>query len=633
MRSSVRVQAAKRLVNKRLRGGAQMNEKWYVAAKKADFQGIAKRFGIDPVTARIIRNRDVVGDDEIRQYLYGTRAELGDPAQLQGGLEAASLLKQKIEAGKKIRIIGDYDIDGVNSTYILYRALTRCGAQVDYEIPDRMKDGYGLNISLLKLALEEGIDTVLTCDNGISAIAEIAYAKENGMTVIVTDHHEPLFEEVPEEDQADTIQPQTDTARRIPSPDGTRIFRLPPADVLVNPKQPNCRYPYKKLCGAAVAWKVVCLLYRLYGMEEEAEQFLQFVGFATVGDVMELDGENRILVKEGLKQLRITQNYGWRALIQANNLDFDTLNSYHIGFVLGPCINASGRLDTAKRSLRLLLAKDAAEAELLAARLKQLNDERKELTQAAVDLACEQIDGSTEANDRVLVVYLPDCHESIAGIVAGRIRERYGKPTFVVTNAEAEDEAKGSGRSIEAYSMFEEMVKCQDLFRKFGGHPMAAGFSLPRSRIDEMRRRLNENCTMTEEDMAEKIMVDVPMPINYIRESLVEELAVLEPFGNGNEKPLFAERHLKLLSARILGKNANVLKLQVANATGCTMEALYFGIPDNILSYLTDKYGKNEVQKLLWGKVNQIEMDLTYYPSINEYQGRRTLQIVIKNFR
>ena len=610
-----------------------MNEKWYVAAKKADFQGIAKRFGIDPVTARIIRNRDVVGDDEIRQYLYGTRAELGDPAQLQGGLEAASLLKQKIEAGKKIRIIGDYDIDGVNSTYILYRALTRCGAQVDYEIPDRMKDGYGLNISLLKLALEEGIDTVLTCDNGISAIAEIAYAKENGMTVIVTDHHEPLFEEVPEEDQAETIQPQTDTARQIPSPDGTRIFRLPPADVIVNPKQPNCRYPYKKLCGAAVAWKVVCLLYRLYGMEEEAEQFLQFVGFATVGDVMELDGENRSLVKEGLKQLRITQNYGWRALIQANNLDFDTLNSYHIGFVLGPCINASGRLDTAKRSLRLLLAKDAAEAELLAARLKQLNDERKELTQAAVDLACEQIDGSTEANDRVLVVYLPDCHESIAGIVAGRIRERYGKPTFVVTNAEAEDEAKGSGRSIEAYSMFEEMVKCQDLFRKFGGHPMAAGFSLPRSRIDEMRRRLNENCTMTEEDMAEKIMVDVPMPINYIRESLVEELAVLEPFGNGNEKPLFAERHLKLLSARILGKNANVLKLQVANATGCTMEALYFGIPDNILSYLTDKYGKNEVQKLLWGKVNQIEMDLTYYPSINEYQGRRTLQIVIKNFR
>ena len=610
-----------------------MNEKWYVAAKKADFQGIAKRFGIDPVTARIIRNRDVVGDDEIRQYLYGTRAELGDPAQLQGGLEAASLLKQKIEAGKKIRIIGDYDIDGVNSTYILYRALTRCGAQVDYEIPDRMKDGYGLNISLLKLALEEGIDTVLTCDNGISAIAEIAYAKENGMTVIVTDHHEPLFEEVPEEARAETAQPQTDTARRIPSSDGARIFRLPPADVLVNPKQPNCRYPYKKLCGAAVAWKVVCLLYRLYGMEEEAEQFLQFVGFATVGDVMELDGENRILVKEGLKQLRITQNYGWRALIQANNLDFDTLNSYHIGFVLGPCINASGRLDTAKRSLRLLLAKDAAEAETLAARLKQLNDERKELTQAAVDLACEQIDGSTEANDRVLVVYLPDCHESIAGIVAGRIRERYGKPTFVVTNAEAEDEAKGSGRSIEAYSMFEEMVKCQDLFRKFGGHPMAAGFSLPRSRIDEMRRRLNENCTMTEEDMAEKIMVDVPMPINYIRESLVEELSVLEPFGNGNEKPLFAERHLKLLSARILGKNANVLKLQVANATGCTMEALYFGIPDNILSYLTDKYGKNEVQKLLWGKVNQIEMDLTYYPSINEYQGRRTLQIVIKNFR
>ena len=659
-----------------------MNEKWYVAAKKADFQGIAERFEIDPVTARIIRNRDVVGDDAIRQYLYGTRAEFGDSAQLLGGIEAAALLKRKIEAGKKIRIIGDYDIDGVNATYILYRALLRCGAQVDYEIPDRMKDGYGLNISLLKLALEESIDTVLTCDNGISAITEIAYAKENGMTVIVTDHHEPLFEEVQEEFQTGTMPQQTETessnqaemtqtqvntenskqmesereaqtdmhaaaksvargsdrnlqdpARRIPSADGTRIFRLPPADVLVNPKQPNCPYPYKKLCGAAVAWKVVCLLYRLYGIEEEAEQFLQFVGFATVGDVMELNGENRILVKEGLKQLRNTQNYGWRALIQANNLDFATLNSYHIGFVLGPCINASGRLDTAKRSLQLLLAKDAEEAETLATQLKQLNDERKELTQAAVDLACEQIDGSGEANDRVLVVYLPDCHESIAGIVAGRIRERYGKPTFVVTNAETEDEAKGSGRSIEAYSMFEEMVKCQDLFRKFGGHPMAAGFSLPRSRIDEMRRRLNENCTMTDADMAEKVMVDVPMPIDYIRESLVEEFSVLEPFGNGNEKPLFAERGLKLLSARVLGKNANVLKLQVANRAGCTMEALYFGIPDNILSYLTDKYGKDEVQKLLWGKVNRIEMDLTYYPSINEYQGRRTLQIVIKNFR
>lgn len=605
-----------------------MKEKWYVAAKKADFQAIAERFRIDPVTARIIRNRDVVGDEAIRQYLYGTRAELGDPQQLLGGLEAAALLKQKIEEGKKIRIIGDYDIDGVNATCILYQALVRCGAQVDYEIPDRMKDGYGLNLSLLELAKDEGVDTVLTCDNGISAIAEIACAKEQGMTVIVTDHHEPLFEEAAPEEKT-----PTDPARRVQSADGTRIFRLPPADVLVNPKQPNCPYPYKKLCGAAVAWKVVCLLYRLYGIEEEADAFLQFVGFATVGDVMELDGENRILVKEGLAQLRTTQNYGWRALIQANKLEFDSLNSYHIGFVLGPCINASGRLDTAKRSLRLLLAKDAEEAETLAMQLKELNDERKELTQAAVDAACEQIEGGPEAADRVLVVYLPDCHESIAGIVAGRLRERYGKPTFVVTNAEAEDEAKGSGRSIEAYSMFEEMVKCQDLFRKFGGHPMAAGFSLARSRIDEMRRRLNENCTMTEEDMAEKVSIDVPMPIHYIRESLIEEFSVLEPFGNGNEKPLFAERGLKLLSARILGKNANVLKLQVMNQTGCTMDALYFGMPDHVLSYLEEKYGKEEVQKLLWGKVNRVELDLTYYPSVNEYQGRKTLQIVIKNFR
>ncbi|MDD6661730.1 MAG: DHHA1 domain-containing protein [Lachnospiraceae bacterium] len=607
-----------------------MKEKWFVAAKKADFQAIATKFGVDQVTARLIRNRDVIGDAAVDEYLHGSLARLGDPASLKGCTETAQILKGKIAKKKKIRIIGDYDIDGVNSTYILYRALSRCGAVVDYEIPDRMKDGYGLNVDLLRYAAEEGIDTILTCDNGISAIEEIAYAKERGMTVLVTDHHEPLFAGDGEEENG------KEHAVRVVSEKEQRTYLLPPADQIVNPKQPFCPYLYKKLCGAAVAWKVVCELYRLFGIPEEAKEYLEFVGFATVGDVMDLDGENRILVKEGLKRLRTTENYGMRALIQANDLDPSALQSYHIGFILGPCINASGRLDTAKRSLRLLLAEDETQAQQLAEQLKALNDERKQLTLEAVEEATAMIekendpDGPQES-DRVLVVYLPHCHESIAGIVAGRLRERYGKPTFVVTDGE--NSAKGSGRSIEAYSMFEEMVKCQDLFLKFGGHPMAAGFSLEQSRISEMRHRLNENCTLTDDDMAEKVMIDVPMPIDYISEHLIEELSVLEPFGKGNEKPLFAERNLQLLSARVIGKNARAIKLQVMNRTGCQMEALYFGDPEVLRGHLIEKYGENEVQKLFWGKENRTALDVTYYPSVNEYQGRKTLQIVIRHFR
>ena len=607
-----------------------MKEKWFVAAKKADFQAIAAKFGIDQVTARIIRNRDVIGDAAVEAYLHGSFSGLGAPSELKNCTSTAQILKKKILEKKKIRIIGDYDIDGVNATYILYRALSRCGAMVDYEIPDRMKDGYGLNIDLLRYASEEGIDTILTCDNGISAIDEIAYAKECGMTVLVTDHHEPLF-----------AQEETTNVKKhamcIFSEKEQRTYLLPPADQIVNPKQPFCPYPYKKLCGAAVAWKVVCELYRLFDILAEAVEYLEFVGFATVGDVMDLDGENRILVREGLKRLRTTENYGMRALIQANELDPSALQSYHIGFILGPCINASGRLDTAKRSLCLLLAENEAEAQQLAQQLKALNDERKQLTLEAVEEAGAMIEENDDsengptASDRVLVVYLPHCHESIAGIVAGRLRERYGKPTFVVTDGEAS--AKGSGRSIEAYSMFEEMVKCQDLFLKFGGHPMAAGFSLEKSRISEMRHRLNENCTLTEEDMAEKVMIDVPMPIDYISERLIEELSVLEPFGKGNEKPLFAERNLKLLSARMIGKNAKAVKLQVMNVSGCQMEALYFGDPEMFREYLIEKYGKEEVQKLFWGKENRITLDIAYYPSVNEYQGRKTIQIVIRHFR
>jgi single-stranded-DNA-specific exonuclease len=585
-------------------------EKWFVAAKRADFQAIAEKYGIDPVLARIIRNRDVVGDEAMEEYLHGSMKSLHDPRLLLGCSEAALLLQQKIQEGKKIRIIGDYDIDGVNATCILYKAIRRCGGNVDFEIPDRMKDGYGLNIHLIELAVEEGIDTVITCDNGIAAIDEVAYAKEKGLTMIVTDHHEPLFEDR----------------------DGTRIFHLPQADVLVNPKQPDCPYPYKKLCGGAVAWKVACELYRICSIPaSEADPLLAFAAFATIGDVMDLDGENRVLVKAGLYRLHHTDNQGLLALARVNNLDIRTITSYHIGFVLGPCINASGRLDTAKRSMRLLLAETEEEAMQLAEQLKALNEERKQMTTQAVEEACRRIDEQKGEVDRVLVVYLPHCHESIAGIVAGRLRERYYRPSFVVTDGETS--AKGSGRSIEGYSMFEEMVKCGDLFLKFGGHPMAAGFSLEKERIDEMRRRLNENCTLTEEDLKEKVSIDVPMPIDYITEDLVEQLSLLEPFGKGNEKPLFAEAKLKALSARVLGKSQNVMKLRVMNHAGTVMDALYFGDPDGVRDYLTQKYGSARVQDLFWGRGEGLEMDLTYYPSVNEYMGQKSLQIVIKNYR
>ncbi len=590
-----------------------MKEKWMVAAKRADFKAIGQRFGIDQVTARIIRNRGVVGEEAVAVYLQGGLESLNDPAALKGCTEAVRLLQEKIRDGKKIRIIGDYDIDGVNATYILYRALTRCGANVDYEIPDRMKDGFGLNIKLVRLAYEEGVDTILTCDNGIAAVEQIAYAKEQGMTVIITDHHEPYF----------------DTEKRE---ENGRIYILPGADVIVNPKQPGCTYPYKKLCGAAVAWKLICVLYQAMGIpKREALEFLEFAAIATVGDVMDLDGENRILVKEGLKRLQTTSNPGLRALIAANGLSDSQITSYHIGFVLGPCINASGRLDTAKRSLQLLLAKDQEEAGKLASELKELNDARKQMTQDGVEEACRQIDNTSLMDDRVLVVYLPDCHESVAGIIAGRLRERYYRPVFVVTDGE--ECAKGSGRSIEAYSMFDEMMRCQDLFLKFGGHPMAAGFSIEKARIDEMRSRLNAGCTLTQDDLVQKVLIDVPMPIDYITEELINGLDVLEPFGKGNEKPLFAEKGLKLLSARILGKNRNVLKLQVSNHTGIIMEAMYFGDPEVFLQDVAARYGEDERQKLCWGRQNAVYASFVYYPSVNEYQGRRTLQIVVKNYQ
>lgn len=575
-------------------------EKWVVSAKRADFQAIAEKFGIDQVTARLIRNRDIVGEPEIRQYLYGTKEDFYDPHLLKDADKLVSVLRQKIQERKKIRIIGDYDIDGVSASYILLKGLRRCHANVDVEIPDRMKDGYGINEHLIRYAYEEDVDTILTCDNGIAAIEQTKLAKSLGMTILITDHHE-VQEEVPL------------------------------ADAVVNPRQADCPYPFKHLCGAAVAYKVICCLYEAFRIPaEEAEEFLEAAGFATVGDVMELVGENRILVKEGLKRLNRTQNVGMAALIRACKLEEMELKAYHIGFVLGPCINAGGRLDTARRSLNLLLQEEKAKADLMALKLKELNDERKDMTQKGTEEAIAWIEKEGRSSDKVLVVYLSDCHESLAGIIAGRIRERYNKPVFVLTDSA--DGVKGSGRSIEAYSMFEEMSKCKELYTKYGGHPMAAGLSLPPENVEKFRIFLNEHTTLTEEDFIPKITIDVPMPIGYITEKLIRELSVLEPFGKGNEKPLFAEKNLSILNMKILGRNRNVLKMQVRSQSGTVMDALYFGDLEQILDYIREKFGETEYEKCFQGRQNAVVLSVIYYPSLNEYQGRTSIQIIVSHY-
>lgn len=575
-------------------------EKWVVSAKRADFQAIAEKFGIDQVTARLIRNRDIVGEPEIRQYLYGTKEDFYDPHLLKDADKLVSVLRQKIQERKKIRIIGDYDIDGVSASYILLKGLRRCHANVDVEIPDRMKDGYGINEHLIRYAYEEDVDTILTCDNGIAAIEQTKLAKSLGMTILITDHHE-VQEEVPL------------------------------ADAVVNPRQADCPYPFKYLCGAAVAYKVICCLYEAFRIPaEEAEEFLEAAGFATVGDVMELVGENRILVKEGLKRLNRTQNVGMAALIRACKLEEMELKAYHIGFVLGPCINAGGRLDTARRSLNLLLQEEKAKADLMALKLKELNDERKDMTQKGTEEAIAWIEKEGRSSDKVLVVYLSDCHESLAGIIAGRIRERYNKPVFVLTDSA--DGVKGSGRSIEAYSMFEEMSKCKELYTKYGGHPMAAGLSLPPENVEKFRNFLNEHTTLTEEDFIPKITIDVPMPIGYITEKLIRELSVLEPFGKGNEKPLFAEKNLSILNMKILGRNRNVLKMQVRSQSGTVMDALYFGDLEQILDYIREKFGETEYEKCFQGRQNAVVLSVIYYPSLNEYQGRTSIQIIVSHY-
>lgn len=564
-------------------------EKWMLQTKRADFEEMARCHHITPVTARIIRNRDVMGQEAVEKYLNGGLKDLYSPHLLKDMDRTVAILREKKEQLKPIRIVGDYDIDGVCSTYLLYQALSQVGAVVDYEIPDRLKDGYGINESIIRAAAADGIDTILTCDNGIAAVEQIKLAKELGLTVLITDHHDIMKE------------------------NGREI--LPPADAVVNPKQEECQYPFPDICGGMVAYKLVQALYEAFHVPmEKWLEMVEFAAIATVGDVMKLQDENRIIVKEGLNRIGQTKSLGLLKLIERNDLDKDQISAYQIGFVIGPCLNAGGRLQTAKLALSLLLSREEEEADQMALELKALNDQRKDMTKQGTSEAVEQVE-ALYREDKVLVVYLPECHESLAGIIAGRLREYFQKPAFVLTDGE--ESVKGSGRSIETYHMFDALIEVKELLLKFGGHPMAAGLSLPKENVDKFRKCLNEQARLTYEDFIRKVWIDVPMPLEYINEPLIEELELLEPFGQGNEKPLFAQKGLNIRSVRVLGKNRNAVKFSLATDQGTPMDAMMFADGDSFLEELGDSR----------------VLDVIYYPAVNEYNGNKNLQIVIRNYK
>lgn len=585
-------------------------EKWIEIRKGGNFMGMAKKYGIDPLIARIIRNRDIIDEKEITEYLYGGKEALHNPHLLKDVDKAVEIIVEGIAEKKAMRIIGDYDIDGVNATYILLDGIRRCGGNVDAAIPDRMKDGYGINEHLIEQALSDGKELLITCDNGIAAINEINFAKEKGMTVVVTDHHEIPYRNTEQ---------------------GKEFLRSN-ADAIVNPKQADCPYPCKGICGAVVAWKLVQVLYERMDIPvEEADIFIENAGFATVGDVMDLTGENRILVKLGLKALEHTKNPGMKALIAKNKLSDKPLSAYHIGFVLGPCINASGRLDTAKRSLELLLERDEVKASALAGELVELNESRKYMTQQETQKALEQIEKEGREKDKVLVVYLPECHESLAGIIAGRIREAYQRPVFVLTRGE--EGVKGSGRSIEAYSMFDKMTEVAELFTKYGGHPMAAGLSMREEDIDTLREQLNQKAELSEEDMAEVVRLDAVLPMSYFTVDTIRQLSVLEPCGKSNTKPVFADRNIKVTRAGIVGVNRNVLKLHLLDSKGNPVAGVYFGEVEKFLTFLSEKFGSEEVDAAMHGKENSIQFAAVYEPAVDTYSGRESVQAIIRRFR
>lgn len=587
-------------------------EKWFIKNRKADFETIAAQFGISPILARLSVNRGMSSNEELKEYLHPSMEQLYNPAELKDMEKTCELLKRKIEERQKIRIVGDYDVDGVMATYILYTGLTTCGANVDYEIPERIRDGYGINLSIIKKSKEDGIDTIITCDNGIAAIDQVRYAKELGMTVIITDHHDIGFKEE----------------------DGVREYIVPEADAVVNPKQEDCNYPFEGICGGMVAYKLIQCMYEQYQVpKEKLQELVIFAAIATVCDVMDLVQENRAVVKQGLEYIGRSENVGLRALIEATGIADKKISVYHLGFIIGPCINASGRLESAKMSLALFLEKNPEKAKVMAQELKELNDERKEMTGVGVEEAIEYIEVRKLEQDKVLLIYLPNCHESLTGIIAGRIKERYHKPTIVLTKAH--EGVKGSARSIEEYNMFEELNQCKDLLTKFGGHPMAAGLSLEEENIELLRTRLNSQTTLTEEDLIRKVSFDMVLPFSHITMELIREISLLEPYGKGNVKPLFALKNVCVLKAMVLGKNRNVLKLTVAEEKNMNIRyvAMIFQNVDVFEELIVDKYGEEGLKAVYGGYNSNVQLDVVFYPEINEYNGIQTIQMMIQYYR
>ena len=586
------------------------NEKWLLRNKKVDLKAMSEKYKISQLLCKLMVNRDIIDENIINSYINPVYKYLHSPKTMKDVVIAVDIIKRKIQENKKIRIIGDYDVDGIISVFILYTALKKCGANVDYEIPDRIKDGYGINENIVRVAYDDGVDTIITCDNGISAIDQIQYAKDLGLTVIVTDHHDvPFIEE-----------------------DGVRTFLSSQADAIINPKQIECEYKFKSICGAGVAFKLMEALYEEIGMDkEECYKLIEFVAIATVCDVVDLIDENRIFVKNGLEMLNNSKNIGINALKKACGLEDKEITAYHLGFVIGPCLNASGRLDSAKKGLELLLMEDDEEAKNLAQEIVDLNDARKNMTKEGVDRAINIIDSTDINNDKILVVYIPDIHESLAGIVAGRVKEQYNKPTIILTKSE--EGVKGSARSIEEYNMFEGLLACKELLDKFGGHPMAAGLSLQEDKVDELRIALNNKCELTDEDLTRKIMIDSSLPLEYLNLHLIEELNVLEPFGKGNSKPVFGVRDAKITKAMLLGKDKNVLKLKLLTNNNITIDAMIFNDLENFESKIIEKYGNEELDNLYNKSNNNIPMDFTFYPSINEWNGNKSIQIVVNGIR
>lgn len=586
------------------------NEKWLLRNRKVDLKAMSDKYKISQLLCKLMVNRDITDDNIINSYINPVYENLHSPKTMKDVVLAVNIIKRKIQENKKIRIIGDYDVDGIISVFILYTALKECGANVDYEIPDRIKDGYGINENIVKTAYDEDVDTIITCDNGISAIDQIQYAKNLGLTVIVTDHHDvPFVEE-----------------------NGVRTFISSQADAIINPKQIECEYEFKSICGAGVAFKLMEVLYEELGMnKEECYKLIEFVAIATVCDVVDLIDENRIFVKNGLNMLNNTTNIGIKALKKASGLEDKEITAYHLGFVIGPCLNASGRLDSAKKGLELLLMENYEEAENLAQEIVDLNDARKKMTKEGVDRAINIIDSTEIANDKILVVYIPDIHESLAGIVAGRVKEKYNKPTIILTKSE--EGVKGSARSIEEYNMFEGLLACKELLDKFGGHPMAAGLSLQEDKVDELRKELNNKCKLTDEDLTRKIMIDASLPLEYLNINLIKELDVLEPFGKGNAKPVFGVRDVKVTKAMLLGKDKNILKLRILTNNNLTIDAMIFNGLENFENKVIEKYGNEGLDNLYNKSNNNISMDFTFYPSINEWNGNKSIQIIVNGIR